>query len=76
MSEAKAKSKENGLRGESADYVIPGFIKKCFHALETGSERIIVWATGKETREFLYAEDCSVLGKKFSSGISSPSFVK
>jgi len=40
-------------------HVIPALIKKCFDAIEEGEEEIIVWGTGKATREFLYVEDCA-----------------
>jgi len=40
-------------------HVIPALIKKCFDAIKEGEEEIIVWGTGKATREFLYVEDCA-----------------
>jgi len=40
-------------------HVIPALIKKVFDAKETGEGRILVWGTGKATREFLYAEDAA-----------------
>ncbi|MDI7262153.1 MAG: NAD-dependent epimerase/dehydratase family protein, partial [Thermodesulfobacteriota bacterium] len=51
---------------ESA-HVIPALIKKCVDAqrpipdsqLTTHDSRIIVWGTGKATREFLYVEDAA-----------------
>ncbi len=40
-------------------HVIPALIKKCFDAIENGDKEIIVWGTGKPTREFLYVEDAA-----------------
>lgn len=40
-------------------HVIPALIKKVFDAQNRGEKRIIVWGTGKATREFLYVEDAA-----------------
>lgn len=40
-------------------HVVPALIKKCFDAIEKGEKTIIVWGTGKPTREYLYVEDCA-----------------
>lgn len=40
-------------------HVIPALIKKCIDAIRNGDEEIVVWGTGKATREFLYAEDAA-----------------
>ncbi len=40
-------------------HVIPALIKKCFDAIEKGEDEIIVWGTGKATREFLYVGDAA-----------------
>ncbi|MFH1594697.1 MAG: GDP-L-fucose synthase [Candidatus Omnitrophota bacterium] len=40
-------------------HVIPALIKKCFDAIKNGGKELIVWGTGKPTREFLYVEDCA-----------------
>lgn len=42
-----------------SSHVIPALIKKCIDAIEEGEERIVVWGTGKPTREFLYVEDAA-----------------
>lgn len=42
-----------------SSHVIPATIKKCFEAMGKGSKEIVVWGTGKATREFLYVEDCA-----------------
>ncbi|MCB4790644.1 MAG: GDP-L-fucose synthase [Elusimicrobia bacterium] len=40
-------------------HVIPSLIKKCFDAIKNNDTEIIIWGTGKATREFLYVEDAS-----------------
>jgi len=40
-----------------SSHVIPAIIKKCFDAIKNSDKEIIVWGTGKPTREFLYVED-------------------
>ena len=42
-----------------SSHVIPALIKKIFDAKESGKDYIIVWGTGKATREFLYVEDAT-----------------
>lgn len=42
-----------------SSHVIPALIKKCFDAIKEGKDEIVVWGTGKVTREFLYVEDCA-----------------
>ncbi|GAH61168.1 unnamed protein product, partial [marine sediment metagenome] len=41
-----------------SSHVIPAIIKKCFDAIKNGDKEILLWGTGKPTREFLYVEDC------------------
>jgi GDP-L-fucose synthase len=40
-------------------HVIPALIRKCIEAIEGGKQEIVVWGTGKPTREFLYVEDAA-----------------
>lgn len=40
-------------------HVIPALIKKCLDARDCGSKEIVVWGTGRPTREFLYVEDAA-----------------
>lgn len=42
-----------------SSHVIPASIKKCFDAIENGDDHILVWGTGKASREFLYVEDAT-----------------
>lgn len=43
----------------ASSHVIPALIKKCCDAITAGQREIIVWGTGKATREFLYVEDAA-----------------
>jgi GDP-L-fucose synthase len=43
----------------ASSHVIPALIKKCVDAICNRAEEIVVWGTGKATREFLYVEDCA-----------------
>ena len=40
-------------------HVIPALIRKCIEAKKRGLKEMIVWGTGKPTREFLYVEDAA-----------------
>jgi GDP-L-fucose synthase len=40
-------------------HVIPALIRKCIEATESGVDELVVWGTGKPTREFLYVEDAA-----------------
>jgi GDP-L-fucose synthase len=42
-----------------SSHVIPALIKKCVDAVKAGEQEIIVWGTGKATREFFYVEDAA-----------------
>jgi len=42
-----------------SSHVIPALIKKCVDAVESGEDKIVVWGTGKASREFLYVEDAA-----------------
>jgi GDP-L-fucose synthase len=42
-----------------SSHVIPALIKRCVDAAATGDREIVVWGTGKATREFFYVEDAS-----------------
>jgi len=41
----------------NSSHVIPALIKKCLDAIKEKKKEIVVWGTGKATREFLYVED-------------------
>ncbi len=43
----------------SSSHVIPALIKKCVDAIDSGENEIVVWGTGKATREFFYVEDAA-----------------
>ena len=40
-------------------HVIPALIKKFYEAKMNNNPEVVVWGTGKATREFLYVEDCA-----------------
>ena len=40
-------------------HVIPAMIRKCEEAREAGRAEVLLWGTGKPTREFLYVDDCA-----------------
>lgn len=40
-------------------HVVPALIKKFYDAKMQNSPEVIIWGTGKATREFLYIEDCA-----------------
>lgn len=42
-----------------SSHVIPALIKKFVEAKEKGESKVIVWGTGKPTREFLYVKDAA-----------------
>jgi len=42
-----------------SSHVIPALIRRCLEAAESGAPEIVVWGTGKATREFLYVEDAA-----------------
>ena len=42
-----------------SSHVISALIKKCFDAIKNNDREIIVWGTGRATREFLYVEDAA-----------------
>ncbi len=43
----------------SSSHVIPALIKRCVDAVTCGEREIIVWGTGRATREFFYVEDAA-----------------
>lgn len=42
-----------------SSHVIPALIKKCMDAKKRDEKEIVVWGTGKATREFLYVDDAA-----------------
>ena len=43
----------------SSSHVIPALIKKFYDAKINGATEVVVWGTGRATREFLYVADCA-----------------
>ncbi len=42
-----------------SSHVIPALIKKFVEAKQSGAKEVVVWGSGKPTREFLYVEDAA-----------------
>lgn len=42
-----------------SSHVIPALIRKFVEAKDSGAKEVVVWGTGKPTREFLYVEDAA-----------------
>ncbi|MBT9132754.1 MAG: GDP-L-fucose synthase [Syntrophomonadaceae bacterium] len=42
-----------------SSHAIPALIKKCVDAIGNSGSEIVVWGTGKPTREYLYVEDAA-----------------
>ncbi len=40
-------------------HVIPAIIRKCLDAADRGASHVVLWGTGKPTREFLYVDDAA-----------------
>ncbi|KPJ77287.1 MAG: NAD-dependent dehydratase [Phycisphaerae bacterium SM23_33] len=40
-------------------HVVPALVRKCVEARERGEDHIVVWGTGKPSRDFLYVEDAA-----------------
>lgn len=40
-------------------HVIPALIRKFCHAVDAGADEVVVWGTGKVSREFFYVEDAA-----------------
>ena len=40
-------------------HVIPALIEKCVEAIDNNDDHVVVWGTGKPSREFLYVEDAA-----------------
>ncbi len=43
----------------TSSHVIPALIKKCVDAVDAGQDEVVVWGTGKATREFLFVDDAA-----------------
>jgi GDP-L-fucose synthase len=40
-------------------HVIPAIIRKCLDAADRGASHVVLWGTGRPTREFLYVDDAA-----------------
>jgi len=43
----------------NSSHVIPAMIRKFCEAKAQGSDHVVVWGTGRASREFLYVDDCA-----------------
>lgn len=43
----------------ASSHVIPAIIRKCHEAKVAGEKEVVLWGSGRATREFLYVEDCA-----------------
>jgi GDP-L-fucose synthase len=43
----------------ATSHAIPAIIKKCVEAIRSGADQMVLWGTGKATREFLYVDDAA-----------------
>ena len=43
----------------SSSHVIPALVRKFVEAQASGAKDVVVWGTGKASREFLYVQDCA-----------------
>ncbi len=43
----------------ASSHVIPALVRKFCQAARQGDKQVVVWGTGKASREFLYVEDCA-----------------
>lgn len=43
----------------NTSHVIPALIRKFCHAVDIGAEEVVVWGSGKASREFFYVEDAA-----------------
>lgn len=53
-------------------HVIPAIIQKCLTAVRENRDEIILWGTGKPTREFLYVGDCAEAISLAAAGYDKP----
>ena len=44
---------------ENTSHVIPAIIRKCVEAMDEGRNEIVLWGTGRASREFLYVDDAA-----------------
>ena len=42
-----------------SSHVIPALIRKMVEAKENGAREVVLWGTGRASREFLYVDDCA-----------------
>ena len=53
-------------------HVVPALIRRMIEAKENKDEEIVIWGTGKVSREFLYVEDCAKAIVKATESYDKP----
>jgi GDP-L-fucose synthase len=53
-------------------HVIPGLVRKCVEAKQSGAPVLKAWGTGRPTREFLYVEDAARAIQLATETLNSP----
>ena len=43
----------------ASSHVIPALIRKMVEAVDEGRDEVVLWGTGRASREFLYVDDCA-----------------
>ncbi len=56
----------------TTSHVIPGLIRKCVEARQSGTSVMKAWGTGRPTREFLYVEDAARAIQLAAETLNSP----
>lgn len=44
---------------DKSSHVMPALIKRCVKAVKNNEKELVVWGSGRATREFLYVDDCA-----------------
>ena len=42
-----------------SSHVIPALVRRMLEASESGADEVVLWGTGRASREFLYVDDCA-----------------
>jgi len=56
----------------ATSHVVPGLIRKCDEARQSGAPVVKAWGTGRPTREFLYVEDAARAIQLAAETLNSP----
>jgi GDP-L-fucose synthase len=59
----------------ATSHVVPGLIRKCVEARQSGASEVKAWGTGRPTREFLYVGDAARAIQLATEKLNSPESV-